>query len=256
MNSTNDSHRKSHDDRPTKPRDGLVSIDGTIDEIGRKALEGARRLEEAEKRKSTPGSPMYPQKRAVLAKTPALMSEAPNTIAPEKSAAAPMSLTWNAVQKAYSLDATEYFARAQALGLQCPLDVFEQLFVNHHDDAAFSTMLGRIDWSTVEWSEKRLSGIVLRRVGVPRAYQYAVDEARGRTAQDGFQDERQEVMNHWQEAKTWIRSPIVLAGDLFQTALQYELIVGFTRLGNLLGALDRQDVPEYAPHTIWLGLGP
>jgi hypothetical protein len=45
-------------------------------------------------------------------------------------------------------------------------------------------------------------------------------------------------MAHWQEAKTWIQSPIVLAGDLFQTALQYELIVGFTRLGNILGVLD------------------
>jgi hypothetical protein len=39
-----------------------------------------------------------------------------------------------------------------------------------------------------------------------------------------------------------------------QTALQYELIVGFTRLGNILGSLDRQDVPESAQHTIWLGM--
>jgi hypothetical protein len=46
-------------------------------------------------------------------------------------------------------------------------------------------------------------------------------------------------MTHWQQAKTWMRSPIILAGDLFQTALQYEIIVGFTRLGNILGALDR-----------------
>ena len=68
-----------------------------------------------------------------------------------------------------------------------------------------------------------------------------------------FNDERDEVMTHWHEAKTWMQSPIVLTGDLFQTALQYELIVGFTRLGNILGALDRQDVPEPASHTIWLG---
>ena len=130
---------------------------------------------------------------------------------------------------------------------------FEQSFIDHHDDAAFGELVGRIDWSTIEWSEKRLSGILLRRVGIPRAYQYAVDEARGRTAQNGFQDEREEVMNHWLEAKSWMRSPIVLAGDLFQTALQYELIVGFTRFGNLLGALDRQDVPESLRHTILSG---
>ncbi len=46
---------------------------------------------------------------------------------------------------------------------------------------------------------------------------------------------------------------VVLTGDLFQTALQYELIVGFTRLGNILGALDRQDISEAAQHTMWLG---
>lgn len=253
MNSTNNSYPKSGDDSPGKTRGGLVSIEDSIDEIGRKALENARRLEEAEKRKQKPASPGEAQKRAIPAKTHAQMSEASTTLARAQSAAISIALTGNAVRKTYSPDAAEFFARAQAQGLQCPLDVFEQLFVDHHDDAAFDTLVERIDWSTVEWSEKHLSGIVLRRVAVPRAYQYAVDEARGRTAQNGFHDERQEVMNHWQEAKTWIRSPIVLAGDLLQTAVQYELIVGFTRLGNILGALDRQDAPESSQHTIWLG---
>ncbi|HEY0745462.1 MAG TPA: hypothetical protein VGD63_02085 [Steroidobacteraceae bacterium] len=205
----------------------MISIDDTIEEIGRNALESARRLEEAEKRKL---------------KLPRA-----------GSAGIATALTWNAVQRAYSPDPAEYFARAQGPGLQCPIDIFEQLFVDHHDDAEFGTLVGPIDWGAVEWTEKHLSGAALRRIGVPRAYQYAVDEARGRTAQNGFQDERQEVMNHWREAKTWMRSPILLAGDLLQTALQYELIVGTTRLGNLLGALDRQDVPESAQHTVWLG---
>jgi hypothetical protein len=95
--------------------------------------------------------------------------------------------------------------------------------------------------------------VALRRIGVPRVYQLAVDEARARTIEHGFRDEREGVMTHWREAKTWMQSPIVMTGDLFQTALQYDLIVGFTRLGNILGALDRQDIPESAQHTIWLG---
>ncbi len=164
-----------------------------------------------------------------------------------------MPLTWNAVQKVYSPDPVEFLAAAEGLGLQWPIDVFEQLFIDHHDDANFANLVRFIDWESVEWREKQLSGIALRRVGVPRTYQYAVDEARGRTAQNGFHDEREEVMTHWHTAKTWMQSPIVVAGDLFQTALQYELIVGFTRLGNILGALDRQDLPESAAHTIWFG---
>jgi hypothetical protein len=33
--------------------------------------------------------------------------------------------------------------------------------------------------------------------------------------------------------------PVALAGDVLPSALRYEFVVGFTRLGNLLGALDR-----------------
>jgi hypothetical protein len=75
-----------------------------------------------------------------------------------------MALMWTTLQKAYSEDAAEHFARAQALGLQCPLDIFEQLFINHHDDAEFTKLVRFIDWSAIEWSEKRLSGVALRRV--------------------------------------------------------------------------------------------
>jgi hypothetical protein len=164
-----------------------------------------------------------------------------------------MTLTWNAVQETYSPDPVEFLALAQALGLQWPLDVFEQLFIDHHGDAEFSELVRIIDWGAIEWSEKRLSGVALRRFGVPSFYQLAVDEARARTMEEGFHDGREEVMAHWQEAKTWMQAPVVLTGDLFQTALQYELIVGFTRLGNILGALDRQELPESAQHTIWLG---
>jgi hypothetical protein len=77
---------------------------------------------------------------------------------------ASMPLTWNAVQNVYSPDSTEYFARAQDLGFQCPLDVFEQLFINHHDDAEFTKLVRFIDWSAIERSEKRLSSVALRRV--------------------------------------------------------------------------------------------
>jgi hypothetical protein len=164
-----------------------------------------------------------------------------------------MPLTWNAVQEVYSPDPVEFLALAEGLGLQWPLDVFEQIFIDRHEDEEFAELVRHIDWSTIEWNERRLSGIGLRRMGVPRIYQLAMDEARTRTVEEGFHDERKEVMAHWHTAKTWVQSPIVVAGDLIQTSVQYELIVGFTRLGNILGALDRQDVPESAQHTIWLG---
>ena len=161
-------------------------------------------------------------------------------------------LTWSAIQQVCSADLQEHFAGAQGFGLECPLGVFEQLFHDHHDDPELAAVLRFVDWSAVRWEEGDLSGVVLRRLGIPRPFQHAVDEARFRTAEQGFEDERPEVMWHWSEARTWIRSPIVLAGDVLQSGLD-ELIVGFTRVGNLLGALDRQEFPESNRHRVWIG---
>jgi hypothetical protein len=161
-------------------------------------------------------------------------------------------LTWNAIQQVYSADLTEHVASAQIRGLECPLDVFEQLFHDHHDDSELAEVLRFVDWRTVRWEEGDLSGVALRRLGVPRPFQHAVDEARWRTAEQGFNDERPEVRWHWSQARTWLRSPVVLTGDVLQSGVD-ELVVGFTRLGNLLGALDRQDLPESNRQGIWLG---
>jgi hypothetical protein len=60
-------------------------------------------------------------------------------------------------------------------------------------------------------------------------------------------------MHYWEKYRTWIRPPIFVTGDLLQSVIRFELVVGFTRLGNLLGALDRQDLPESTLHQVWLG---
>jgi hypothetical protein len=44
----------------------------------------------------------------------------------------------------------------------------------------------------------------------------------------------------------------VLAG-LQTSGYEYELLVGFTRLGSLFGLLDRQEVPELMRHRVWVG---
>jgi hypothetical protein len=164
-----------------------------------------------------------------------------------------MTITWTAVQTQYAANAADHFGRAQALGLECPLDVFEQLFHAHHGDDDFAGVVRFIDWANVEWEATTLSGVALRRVAVPRPYQHAVDEARRRTAEEGIQDDRPAIVEHWQTARTWLRSPILVAGDVLGSSLDNECLVGFTRLGNLLGLLDRQEVPEAARHRVWLG---
>jgi len=165
----------------------------------------------------------------------------------------PSRLSWNAIQTSYDTDLAEHQRHAQALGLDCPDEVFEQLFHDAHQDGQLAELLRFVDWKAVTWEEGALSGVALRRVGVPRAFQHAVDEARSRTAEEGFSDQRQEVMVHWMQEHTWIRAPILVTGEVLQSLVEYELLVGFTRLGNLLGALDRRDLPEYGRHRVWIG---
>jgi len=164
-----------------------------------------------------------------------------------------MRITWTAIQETYSPDVSAHLARAQALGLNCPHDVFEQLFHDQHDNDSLASIVRLVDWGVVAWEQGALSGVALRQVGVPRAYQRAIDEARAQTTIQGFHDERAEVMTHWEAERSWIRAPILLTGDVLQTALTYELIVGFTRLGNILGVLDLQEIPESALHRVWIG---
>jgi hypothetical protein len=164
-----------------------------------------------------------------------------------------MSLGWSTIQAAYEPELAAHAARAQERGLACPLDVFEQLFHDHHDDVAMGRLLRFVDWSEIAWAEDAVSGVALRHSGIPRDWQQAVDEAREQTTLQGFHDERPEVMQHWEQSHTWIRRPILLRGAVLESTVRYELVVGFTRVGNLLGALDRQDLPEHVRHVVWIG---
>jgi hypothetical protein len=98
-----------------------------------------------------------------------------------------MTIRWSTAQGAYSANLQDHWARAQALGLNCP-----------------------------------------RRVAVPRPCQHAADESRWRTLEEDLQDERPEIIEHWRMAGTWLRAPILVAGEVTDTSLGNECLVGFT----------------------------
>jgi hypothetical protein len=47
--------------------------------------------------------------------------------------------------------------------------------------------------------------------------------------------------------------PVVVSVDLLGGGSGNELLVGYTRLGNLLGMLDREEVKEAKKHLVWVG---
>ena len=81
-----------------------------------------------------------------------------------------------------------------------------------------------------------------------REYQHALDEARDQATRFRIVDERQDVVDHWRDAKSWIVPPFAVSCDLLGGGAALELLVGYTRLGNLLTLLDREEVPEIQKH--------
>jgi hypothetical protein len=165
------------------------------------------------------------------------------------------AFTWARVQRLYDADPAVHWRQCESEELECPLEVFTQVFHEEANNADFSTIVRAVDWSRVRWELEEFSGVALRQVRVDRGFQYALDEARERTAQFGIRDEREAVVNHWRDVGSWFAPPVMVAGEVLGTNIGYELLVGFTRLGNLLGLLDREEIAEVARHLVWVGRG-
>jgi hypothetical protein len=163
------------------------------------------------------------------------------------------AFSWARIQRLYDADAVVHWQRCEAEGLQCPQEVFTQLFSEEANNEDFAVIVRSIDWGRVSWELQEFSGVALRHMRVDRGYQYALDEARDRATQFGIVDEREDVVSHWRDAKSWVVAPVVVSGDLMGGGSGFELLVGYTRLGNLLGLLDREEVPEARKHLVWVG---
>ena len=167
------------------------------------------------------------------------------------------AFTWSRIQRLYDPDATAHWQRCESEGLQCPQEVFTQLFSEKAHDEDFAVIVRSIDWGRVRWELQEISGIAMRHVRVDRGFQHALDEARNQATRLGIVDERQAVVDHWRDAKSWIVSPVAVSCDLLGAGCGagLELLIGYTRLGNLLALLDREEVPEIQKHLVWVGKG-
>jgi hypothetical protein len=166
------------------------------------------------------------------------------------------AFSWSRIQRLYDPDASAHLQRCESEGLQCPQEVFTQLFHEQSNNEYFAVVVRSIDWGRVRWELQEISGIALRHVRVDREYQHALDEARDEATRFGIVDERQEVVDHWRDAKSWIVPPVAVSTDLIGGGgAGLELLIGYTRLANLLAMLDREEVSEIQKHLVWVGGG-
>jgi hypothetical protein len=163
------------------------------------------------------------------------------------------AFSWARIQRLYDRDAVVHWQRCESEGLQCPQEVFGQLFNAEANNEDFSVIVRSIDWGRVQWGLEEFSGVALRQLRVDRAFQHALDEARDEATQYGIVDERQGEVSHWRDAKSWAVPPVVVCGDPLAGGAGFELLVGYTRLGTLVGLLDREEIKESQKHLVWVG---
>lgn len=120
--------------------------------------------------------------------------------------------SWVRIQRLYDEDAVTHWQRCESEGLQCPQEVFTQLFHENFQDKDLGIIVRSIDWGRVRWELTEMSGIALRHARVDREYQLALDDARDHSVCYGIVDEREEVETHWKEAKSWIVPPVAVSG--------------------------------------------
>ena len=165
-----------------------------------------------------------------------------------------MGLYWSDIERVYVPDAEAHWQVCGAMGLRCPFDVFEQLFHEHTGDPQLQSLLRSVNWRAVCWAEESLSGEAFLQLAIPRPFRLAVEEARAQTMVSGFWDFRDDVMRSWREEGTWVRPPVLVEGSLLQCAAEREALVGWTRIGDLLGMLERGEVYEEYVHRVWVGV--
>jgi hypothetical protein len=80
-----------------------------------------------------------------------------------------MGLSWQRVVDRYQPDAERHRETcAHELGLDCPFEVFRQLFHEQRADREFGDVCRSVDWAGVGSSDKALFGNQLQQVGWER----------------------------------------------------------------------------------------
>lgn len=159
-------------------------------------------------------------------------------------------LAYTHVAALWHEDLATHRQRAAEIGVQCPDEVFAQLFHAPRLDPTHLRVVGAIDWRGVRWGEVLLSGRALAEVHLHRALEAAVDAARRTTTVAGLGAGDAVA---WAPGNSWSNAPILIDGEVSAERVSYELVVGASRLGTLLGLLDRGDIAPDSPHRVWVG---
>lgn len=162
-----------------------------------------------------------------------------------------MSLEYNPDTEIISLEALiEHFPTT-------PKDVLEQVYSDHGRKYDFQKQYGEIELDSITWKKIQVSGSEIVNCTYYSLFT-AVEIACSRLVHWDEQnwnciDVRSQIVSHWKKENTWKRPPIFIDGSFIQGSNKYHLVEGHTRLGVLIGLLNRKITLHKDKHLIWYG---
>lgn len=139
-----------------------------------------------------------------------------------------------------------------------PLEVVQQVFIEHGRNPDFQKQYGHIDLELLTWKKVAMTGDELRSSSHFERFDSWFKSCNVRAlsvAKKGWKyiDSRQNVVEHWEKHQTWLLPPVLIAGSLVCRDSALHLVEGHTRLGLLTGLIEADVIDETRCHEVWVG---
>ena len=138
-----------------------------------------------------------------------------------------------------------------------PKDVLSQFYSDHGRKKEFQSEYANIEIDLLQWNFMEIDAETIVKSSIHpnfRGWFETVSNRAKRFSNKGWEsiDCRLEVREHWQTYRTWMISPIFLAGQIIGSESKFHLVEGHTRVGLLDGLLKHGILSESQLHTIWV----
>jgi len=139
-----------------------------------------------------------------------------------------------------------------------PEDIFFQLFYDHGRNSQFQLQYANLLILDIRWIEIELTVDELIDLSIYNNFLDWVSTVENRTKNCTINDfssidKRIEVVKYWENNHTWIKSPILILGNLINSYKKYHLVEGHTRIGILKGLFKQGLLNNNQTHKVWLG---
>lgn len=139
-----------------------------------------------------------------------------------------------------------------------PEDVLEQFLGDHGTSWHIQEQYGDLDLHALRWIRESVASDLLVGASVYRRFQRTVEEIATQVAAAATVGWRganlsTKELSRWQTEGTWLRPPIMVAGDLAGSTAQLHLVEGHRRLGALTGLVRCGVMNAKALHSVWVG---